>query len=347
MNAECEPRGRLRDFVPVRKTLAAASMFLVVAGCGPQHENTKPSHDERQAPAFVHPGSAEYFLNQNDLFYQKVGQLSRRVHDPSVKRRLDELLATPVAQWLNGDFEDTRKTIAGNLERSVPAGEVPVFVAYNIPDRDLGGEAGGGLDSPSRYMQWIRLVSETIGDAPAVVVLEPDALADIPNLPDGEARDERIRLLRDALTVLREQNEHTAVYLDSGNSKWLKEQQLAELIRRVDPDRRLVGAIALNVANRRSEQETRNYAQSVSHLLGYQLHVLIDNSRNGAPNTDDLQGWCNVKGEQVGKADATYSPDLLVEEAFIKTPGESDGRCGESQEKSGTFDPKLLLEQVS
>ena len=98
-----------------------------------------------------------------------------------------------------------------------------------------------------------------------------------------------------------------------------------------------------------SEASERKYLAEISRRLGRPLYGMIDNSMNGAENTDKLRtSWCNVKGEHIGRLDDTfYDADSLVETMYIKAPGESDGRCGESKAPAGEFDEQLLIKQVS
>lgn len=327
-----------------RRLLAIVALSVVMAACG-QEKVAQPRQPE---PAFNQPVVSEYFLNPKDDYFKELKETLPLTDNPVAIANINRLLKTPVAQWLNGSIESTRLLLKENLEASVAVDKIPIFVAYNIPNRDLGGEAKGGMINSDDYRQWIDMVSETIGSASAIMILEPDALAGLPEMPDENQKEDRVESLRYALTVFQKSNPHMAVYLDAGNSAWLKPHAATDLISQVDPNGTLVGGIALNVSSRRSDADTVRYADVISQGLGRRLRVMIDNSRNGARNTDNLVGWCNVNGERVGTLDnIVYSADSYVETSFIKTPGESDGRCGESDKRSGEFDSRLLLDQVS
>lgn len=332
-----------------RKFLASAALFLVLTGCAygqPRHAPASPLAPSDSDVVLHQPDRAPYFLNSDDDFYKQLHATLPLVHDQTSVQNIQRLMNTAVAQWLNSDIDQIRQIVKENIDGGKKTDTIPLFVAYNIPNRDLGGDARGGLDGANEYRQWIQDISRMIGDAPSVMILEPDALADIPKMPQPDQSD-RVRLLRDALTTFSQNNRQTAVYLDTGNSKWLRPSEVADLIRRVDGGHRIVGGISLNVSSYRSEQETRAYADSIFHDLGHSLHVMIDNSRNGAPNTDRLKGWCNVVGIRIGAVDGEYSPDQQFEQAYIKTPGESDGVCGDSDKPAGEFDTNLLIDQVS
>lgn len=57
------------------------------------------------------------------------------------------------------------------------SGATPVLALYAIPHRDCGSFAAGGFGSADAYKGWIDGVAAAIGAGPAVVILEPDALA--------------------------------------------------------------------------------------------------------------------------------------------------------------------------
>jgi endoglucanase len=319
---------------------ATASVGACSGGGGP--EPSGPPPPERNAPH-----RAEYLLDTRDRYFRNLEAARREAPDAASRRRIEALLETPVAQWLTGPPTDTPRAVAENVRLAAAQGAVPLFVAYSIPERDLGGEAGGGSPDAGAYRAWIRSVSDAIGDAPAVLVLEPDALAALPEM-DPAAQDRRVELLRDALRVLHEGNPRTAVYLDVGHSRWLDPARVAGLVGRVEEDGTPVTGVALNVSNQRPTGELRDYAADLWEALGRRVHVLLDSSMNGAADTGDLLQWCNPAGERVGTLpDTAFDPDAWVEEAYVKLPGESDGRCGTSAEPAGVFDPGLLLEQVA
>ena len=319
-----------------RRIIAATAVFLALTGC-----ESKPV--AKGQPGFNHPPAGAYFHDSSDKYYADLQRARQSTDNPVALKNIDKLMRTPIAQWLNAD--NANALVSENLARR--NGTIPLFVLYNIPIRDLGGEAGGGETSAEDYQQWIQRVSDTIDDAPAVVVLEPDALAGVPSMKSESDRTQRIAMLHDALTTLRDNNPNTAVYLDAGNSRWLQPTVVANLIRQVDPAGDLVGGISLNVSYQASEEASRSYATAISSQLGRPLRVIIDNSMNGAPNTDMIVEWCNPAEERIGTLpDTTYSAGQ-VEQAYIKVPGESDGVCGTSDKKSGGFDDQLLIRQVS
>ena len=134
--------------------------------------------------------------------------------------------ATPAAVWLTGGTpqhaaQQVRTTLA---EASLQRAE-PVFVLYDVPGRDCSQySAGGALDEAS-YEAWVKAVATAVGPARAVLIVEPDALGDMPSdcaLPTSSypyTDGERTAELQYAVTAL-EQDPDTAVYLDGTNSHW-------------------------------------------------------------------------------------------------------------------------------
>ncbi|WP_460719798.1 glycoside hydrolase family 6 protein [Nocardia heshunensis] len=314
---------------------------LLLTGCGRGPAPVVVTAAERNAPA-----SAELLLESNDGYYADLRATLPTVTDPQVRDRLERLIRTPVAEWLPHDLDVTTATIHQDISRAHTADSIPMFVAYNIPGRDLHGESGGGQTGADAYRQWIRGVSDAIGQDAAIVVLEPDALAHATEMNDAD-RAARLSLLGYAYGQLLQHNSKTAVYLDVGNSTWVDPSRVADLLRSVSPAQPVAG-IALNVANRRPENEIRAYATRIEQAYGHQLFVMIDSSVNGAANTADLVDWCNPKGQRIGTVPGTrFDRDAMVTHAFIKNPGQSDGRCGTSDAPAGEFDRQLLLDQLS
>lgn len=307
--------------------------------------SSDPAQQKVERPA---PSSNDYFHDVTDPYYENVANVLQKTDDPTARSNIERILSTPVAQWLNVSVKETIQILKENIALSRKDGGIPMFVAYNIPFRDLGGASSGGLANGPAYRKWIDVISQTIGGHPSIVILEPDALAAAPDISDESMRDERYDLLHDALQTLTDNNPNTAVYLDAGHSKWQSVEAVVELIKKVDPSGNVVRGLSLNVSNQRPEEEIRDYAAQIWQKLGYKPYIMIDNAMNGAPNTEKLLEWCNVDGEKIGQLDDFYfDKGEYVEEAYIKPPGESDAVCGTSAKEAGKFDDRLLLKQVS
>jgi endoglucanase len=142
----------------------------------------------------------------------------------------------PQAVWLtSGTPSAVSATVTATLPRSVHERAVPVLVLYNIPGRDCGSYSAGGAENTANYEAWIDAVAAAIGSEKAVILLEPDALANLPsdcgydptqvNIPQATA--DRYTQINYAVTKL-ETGPQTLVYLDAGNSHWQAVPNIAQ-----------------------------------------------------------------------------------------------------------------------
>lgn len=244
---------------------------------------------------------------------------------------LSELAGVPTATWLGAWSGDVAASVRSVMDRAGAVGGVPIFVTYNVPDRDCGSYSAGGSGSPAEYARWIDQVAAGIGTGSAVVIVEPDALAQQCGNPE-----ERYQLLRRAVEVL-ERNPGTRTYLDAGHSEWISASTMAGRLRAAGVDG--ADGFALNVSNFGTTADNVSYGQTMSTALGG-AHFVIDTSRNGSgPGSD----WCNPTGRTVGERPTSQTGwpqvDALL---WVKTPGESDGTCNGGP-AAGTFWPQYAL----
>ena len=242
-----------------------------------------------------------------------------RLSRPQDAALMDRLAAQPVAKWVNEwvPLSEVSRTVS----RAASTGATPVFVAYNIPNRDLGSHSAGGAADAAAYRKWIREFAAGLGGRKAIVVLEPDAVPQTPKM-SAAARDERFALLRDAIQVLKAAN--AIVYLDAGNARWMTPDEAAAALQSAgiaDAD-----GFSLNVSNYISTSASTAYGEQISRRTGGK-HFIIDTSRNGMGGTSDAE-WCNTPGQSLGTEPTTRTNSALVDALlWIKVPGESDGTC--------------------
>ncbi len=142
----------------------------------------------------------------------------------------------PRAVWLtSGTPAEVSSTVMTTLREAHMQRAVPVLVLYNIPGRDCGSYSAGGAENTADYEAWIDAIATTIGGQQAVIVLEPDSLADLPSdcgynptLVDiQQATADRFTQINYAVTKL-QSGPHTQVYLDAGNSHWQAVPNMAQ-----------------------------------------------------------------------------------------------------------------------
>lgn len=247
---------------------------------------------------------------------------------PDERALLERIALQPQAVWLAEWTDDVRAAAASVTTRAAAQGALPILVAYAIPQRDCSGYSGGGEASAAAYRAWIRELAAGIGDRPAVVIVEPDALAQLECLPAAD-RETRLALVRDAVEVLTARPRVTA-YLDAGHSAWQSSAVMAERLRAAGVGR--ARGFALNVSNYRATTELAAYAHALSERLGG-AHAVLDTSRNGrGPGS----GWCNPPGRGLGAPPTPLADPVIDALLWIKRPGESDGPCNGGP-SAGTF----------
>ncbi|MEU3449058.1 glycoside hydrolase family 6 protein [Streptomyces thermolilacinus] len=251
---------------------------------------------------------------------------------------------TPTARWF-GAWSGTIGTATGAYAGAADhADKLPVLVAYNIHLRDsCGGHSGGGASSPAAYATWIAQFAGGIANRPALVVLEPDSLADYGCLNQNQIRD-RQGMLSGALAEFNRQAPHTWVYLDAGNPGWVNAATMAQRLH--EAGLRQAHGFSLNVSNYYTTAQNTAYGNAVNSELaaryGYTKPFVIDTSRNGNGSNGE---WCNPAGRRVGTpTQLGGGAEMLL---WIKVPGESDGNCGVGTGSSaGQFLPEVAYRMV-
>lgn len=265
---------------------------------------------------------------------------------PDDAAMLEKIARHSKADWFGDWNKDIRSEVAARIRQIREAGALPVMVAYNIPARDCGLYSSGGVNSPDGYRAWIDDFAAGIGDQPAVVVLEPDALAGITCLtPENQRiRYELLSYAVEQLTTL----PHTAVYIDAGNAQWVSVAEMADRLKRVKVE--LAAGFALNVSNFIKTSDTINYGTMIAKTINAEkpIHFVIDTSRNGLgplPVSEDPTGenWCNPPGRALGTPPTTETDSPLVDAyLWVKGPGESDGTC-KGGPRAGEWWPEYAL----
>jgi len=220
----------------------------------------------------------------------------------------------------------------------------PILVAYNIPHRDCGGASAGGVDDSSAYRVWIDAFSRGLGNRRAIVVVEPDSTAQLDCFKTDGERDERLGLLRYAVSRFRLNAPAADVYLDGGNAHWVPAAIMAARLNAAGLSE--AKGFALNVSNFYTTEESAVYANSVNTALvaqfGYSKPFVVDTSRNGKGSDGP---WCNPPGRMIGARTSGASGAMLP--VWIKVPGNSDGPCGSAPTlPAGAFSPDLAVRLI-
>lgn len=271
---------------------------------------------------------------------------------PAAARIRSAIADVPSAVWLTGTSQPA-STLTERVNHYVSAAastdKTPVLVAYNLPHRDCsGGASKGGAPAAPEYRAWIDHLITGIGDKPAVVILEPDALADMQCL-NKDQRSERLELLNKAMSALKQRAPHTDVYLDAGNPGWKSPGAMADALNAAGVKQ--ARGFALNIASFYTLAQVRSYGEAINARLlseyTYTKAIAVDTSRNG--NGANPGDWCNPPGRRIGIAPQVLSPQLVA--LWIKLPGNSDGASSPKTNchggpVAGTFSAELALHLI-
>lgn len=326
--------------------LAAAASTAVACGSGATPDTADPEEPSRLA-------GEELWLNPEGHGPAAVQQ-ARAEGRTADAEALAPLAEQPTATWF-ATPDNPYPAVEEVSQAAAAAGELPVLVAYNVPGRDCGSYSAGGAADVDAYLAWIGSFAAALGDRPAVVVLEPDAVPQALAGCAGVDPAARYQLLAQAVEILERQPE-THTYLDAGNASWVRDLPvLADALRRSGVDR--ADGFALNVSNYETTDASAEYGLELSRALEQgapdgtpTAHFVIDTSRNGAgpPETGSAEGrWCNPPGRELGEPPTT-SPDLLRVDAllWVKQPGDSDGTCGGGP-PAGQWWPEMAADLVT
>jgi endoglucanase len=198
--------------------------------------------------------------------------------------------SVPSAVWLDGEtpaqaaepgslgWEQADVDVAQQVRQTLLSARlqdaVPIFVAYNIPGRDCSQYSAGGAPSDAAYEAWIDSISDALGNAQAVVLEEPDALANLPGYCGSAYESEfpditnttRIDDIRYAVATL-ENDPNISLYLDAGNSDWQNVGGMAETL--VAADVQQAQGFFLNVSNYQYDTNSDFYGTWVSSCIAY------------------------------------------------------------------------------
>lgn len=339
MYGSCRGRRRVRAGVAA---VGAAGAALLLAGCsssGGEGDGGTSLPPVKQQPK----GSDPYWVNPEGNAAKQAAALAERGEDEkaAIIRKIAE---QPAAEWIGPD--NAQAQARGYTEAAEKADREALLVLYNIPHRDCGQFSKGGAADGDAYRAWVGEVARGIGDRPATVILEPDAVL---HLVDGctpeQFHEERYDLLKGAVERLTQQPK-AKVYLDAGNAGWKSPDSLFEPLQRAGIGE--ADGFSVNVSNFQTTEVSKDFGGKLSAKVGDKPFV-IDTSRNGnGPYTggDPEENWCNPPGRALGEKPTTKTGDQLVDAfLWIKRPGESDGDC-KGGPKAGEWYEEYAFELV-
>jgi endoglucanase len=305
-----------KKFMNTRKMMWGCALTIgLLLACEERSHNADQSAPDTQ-PDVAAPGE-ELWVDPDSAAAADAETL--RESDPDAARRLQYIADQPMAYWLgdwSGDVEQAVKRLTTQA-----SGKILTLVLYNIPYRDCGSYSAGGTE-PDLYRQWVEAVVRGLGSHKALVIVEPDAVAQLDCL-EAAAKEERLTLLQEAVSLLKKAP-GARVYVDAGHPAWHPADVMAERLLQAGVE--AADGFALNVSNFQTLESNISYGRTLRSLLAGKTFV-IDTSRNG--RGPDPQGeWCNPRSRALGRT-PTLQTDIEGVDAllWVKRPGESDGSC--------------------
>ncbi len=320
--------------------------LLVLAGCGvlatPGVTVARGRLARASAPASTNPFAGTRLYVDPDSQAAKWVRANERTRseEASLIRRIAE---QPTAMWSGRWKNDPASGIRDVLQRA--GDRFCVFVAYNIPHRDLGQYSAGGAPDADAYLKWFDALLAGIGDHHAALIFEPDALAHLNQLPPAHQQT-RKGIFQRAMKMVTDRP-RLAVYIDAGHPEWHSPTEMAT--RLAESGVAEARGFSLNVSNFIETPRCLEYGRQLLDALHARgitgKGFVIDTGRNGAgPWRGEPEAWCNPPGRALGDTprEGPAPADALL---WIKPPGDSDGACRQGP-PAGRFWPEYALDLV-
>lgn len=304
------------------------------------------------APTGGDPLSGARFFVDHEWGIASVEQQQIHRAKPAAAAMLNAISSQPEAHRFGTWDADPRQAVGRFLSRAHAAdpGAIPLVETYRLKHLRCGGVADSPADAAS-YERWYQSFAQGIGNAPAVVFMEIDALITTGCL-SRHGLAVRIDELKSAIADLAALP-HTVVYLDAGASDAFSAAQTAGLLRRIG-----IGGIQGFFLNATHFDWTSNeirYGQAIARRLGGKPHFVVNTAVNGRgplrPRNIVTQGnevLCNPRGRGLGPK-PTGNPPARYRNLdgffWIGNPGRSGGTCGIGDPGTGQFflDYALML----
>ncbi len=248
---------------------------------------------------------------------------------------LRPLAQAPTATWFTGDAP--RERARALTTAAAAAGELPVLVAYDVPGRDCGSFSAGGAADDDAYLAWIRELAAGIGDRPAVVVLEPDAVAFAVTGCSGVDRRDRLGLLRRAVEVLAALPAPTSTSTRGTRAGCRTCRRWRRRCGRRDRPGRGLRAQRLELPAHGRHGRLR--PQAVPPPGRGALRRRHEPERGGrAGRHGPRRGLVQPAGRRIGRLPSTLTGEDVVDAwLWVKRPGESDGSCRPGEPAAGEW----------
>lgn len=227
-------------------------------------------------------------------------------------------VTTPQAVWFtSGTATQVEQSVRTTMQRAAWQRAVPTLVIYNVPGRDCSQYSSGGAGSDAAYRAWIDGFVRGLGRTQrAIVVVEPDGLANLPSdCPAAYPGQDvaaltagRIADIKYAGTTIATRNRNAQVYLDAGHSGWHSVADSTARLAKAGVS--AVRGFSLDVSNHQWTPNLSAYGTWISNCLALHPDAATttptdcgDQYFSGGP-ANDWQGGA-LDGSKVWSATAT------------------------------------------
>lgn len=356
-------------------------LFLPACASGPKPAPITPATTPH-APSGMNPfEGATLYVNPD--YAKTVEGLAGKY--PGEAALLKKMAALPTAIWLSwiADTRELPRYLDDALQQQKTGGKpvVPVFVVYDMPNRDCNAEASAGElpaseEGEARYQrEYVDVIAAAFAAHPdqrIAVILEPDSLANlVTNLENPKCQAaEGIYKRGIAYAIAKLSLPNVFIYLDAAHAGWLgwpknlgRSVQLYKEVLAMagGPDR--IRGFALDVSNYNPAKDPTNPPRDPNAApndeLGYVADLskalsavgikdkgfVIDTGRDGkAYIRTSPANWCNIKGAGLGERPQAAPAPMVDAYLYVKVPGESDGVA---DPKAPRFDPNCASDDAT
>jgi endoglucanase len=254
----------------VAALVAALITGSAVAASAAASPAAAPSRSATSSARGLTPGSRLYLPPPSQGAPEQIRQLLAS-GDRTEAALVAEMEAVPRAVWFtSGTPAQVNRQVRQTMARAASHHAVPVLVAYDIPGRDCAQYSAGGALNEADYEAWISAFAAGIGHGRAVVIVEPDALGNLPSGCGGPTATypftdaDRYAEIQYAVAAL-EARPHVAAYVDGTHSAW---QSVGTMTQRLlTADVQDAQGFFLNVSNYQPTPNLIDYGTWISDCI--------------------------------------------------------------------------------
>lgn len=238
-----------------------------------------------------------------------------------IANKMQTISCVPQGIWVNGQNPASQaQRVRQDVEKAREQGKTPLFVIYDGPEHTRPVWRHVATGKP--YEDWISTFAKAVGESPAWIIFEPDAIPMAFNFSQQD-RASRMAEIKKAVQILKTESPNVKVYLDAGHGQWKSPEIIVDFLQQAGIE--LADGFSLNVSNHQPLADELTYGKTVSDMLGG-VHFVVDIGQSG--KKVEGQEWCNPSGRALGGLPTMDTGSTIVDALlWIKPPGESDGTC--------------------